>query len=415
MSAPSLSDQPWLKAQPTQAVMAALQAAGGQDCARFVGGCVRNALTGHPIDDVDIATRLHPDQVIAAIEAAGLKAVPTGVAHGTVTAVSSGEPFEITTLRRDVETDGRRAVVAFTDDWGEDAQRRDFRLNAIYVDADGVVFDPTGQGVADALAGRIVFVGDADVRIAEDALWILRFFRFRAWYGRGAPDAEALAACGRMRARIDGLSAERISKELLKLLAAPDPAPTVRAMAETGVLAQTLPEAGGGLSAFERLVTNEQKLGQTPDPLLRLAALMVGAADLAGWAQRLRLANAQRDRLVAALQAQGLVSAAIGPSEARQLIYRLGATAFRDGVQLAWAVSGDEALWREQLAEVEHWRAPRFPLSGDDAIALGMISGPQVGQALRAVEAWWVAQDFAADRAQLVAQLSALADGVRSP
>ncbi|RZJ27620.1 MAG: CCA tRNA nucleotidyltransferase, partial [Brevundimonas sp.] len=218
-----LTGQDWLKSSATRAVLAALEASGGPDCARFVGGCVRNALMGRPIDDVDIATSLKPEDTEAAIRAAGLKAVPTGIAHGTVTAVSERQPFEITTLRRDVTTDGRNATVAFTDDWAEDAARRDFRLNALYADGEGQVFDPTGQGVADAAAGRIVFVGDPRTRIREDYLRILRFFRFFAWYGQGEPDVEGLEACRDLAPGISRLSAERVSKELMKLLAATDP------------------------------------------------------------------------------------------------------------------------------------------------------------------------------------------------
>ena len=195
----SVKGQPWLESQATRAVMRALEAAGGAGCARFVGGCVRNSLLGQPVDDIDIATRLRPEQTMAALKAAGLKAVPTGVEHGTVTGVSERRPYEITTLRRDVETDGRRAVVAFTEDWAEDAARRDFRLNALYADAAGTVFDPTGGGLEDAAAGRIVFVGEAETRIREDYLRILRFFRFYAWYGRGEPDAGGLAACAALK------------------------------------------------------------------------------------------------------------------------------------------------------------------------------------------------------------------------
>lgn len=240
----SVKGQPWLESQATRAVMRALEAAGGAGCARFVGGCVRNSLLGQPVDDIDIATRLRPEQTMAALKAAGLKAVPTGVEHGTVTGVSERRPYEITTLRRDVETDGRRAVVAFTEDWAEDAARRDFRLNALYADAAGTVFDPTGGGLEDAAAGRIVFVRWAETRIREDYLRILRFFRFYAWYGRGEPDAVGLAACAKLKGGMAQLSAERVSKEMLKLLTAPDPRAAVRAMAETGVLAQVLPQAG---------------------------------------------------------------------------------------------------------------------------------------------------------------------------
>jgi poly(A) polymerase len=244
----------WITASATRAVMAALAAAGGPDCARFVGGCVRNALLRKPVADIDIATALTPDAVIKALTDARLKAIPTGVEHGTVTAVSEGRPYEITTLRRDVETDGRRAVVAFTTDWNEDAQRRDFRLNSLYAAADGALFDPTGEGLADLKAGRIVFVGDAATRIREDALRILRFFRFQAWYGKGDPDPVGLAACAELRGLIANLSAERVSAELLKLLAAEDPREAVRLMAQTGVLSAALPEAVG-LERFEALVT----------------------------------------------------------------------------------------------------------------------------------------------------------------
>ena len=240
-----LTDQPWLAAPETRAVIAALEAAGGAGSARFVGGCVRNALIGAPVDDIDIATVLTPEAVVAAVTAAGLKAHPTGLAHGTVTVVSRGVPHEVTTLRRDVSTDGRNATVAFTTDWAEDAGRRDFRLNALYADADGEIFDPTGQGVEDALSGRIVFVGDPEIRIREDYLRILRFFRFHAWYGRGPADAQGLKACAELKDGMTRLSAERVSKELLKLLAAPDPAPAVRLMAETGVLDRVLPDHAG--------------------------------------------------------------------------------------------------------------------------------------------------------------------------
>ena len=244
MSAPSLADAPWLTAAATRKVMAALEAEGGPDVARFVGGCVRNSLMGRAVDDVDIATRLEPQAVMAALKAAGLKAVPTGLDHGTVTAVAEAQPFEITTLRRDVTTDGRRATVAFTTDWAEDAGRRDFHINALYADGEGRVFDPTGHGLADIAARRVAFVGDAGRRIREDRLRILRFFRFHAWYGAGDPDAAGLAACVEEAGGLGELSAERVSKELLKLLAAPNPVPTVEVMAHTGVLARLLPEAG---------------------------------------------------------------------------------------------------------------------------------------------------------------------------
>ena len=421
MSAPNpiLLKQPWLRAPQTRAVMAALTAAGGEDCARFVGGCVRNALMGYAVDDVDIATRLTPAEVIVALEAARLKAVPTGVDYGTVTAVASGRPFEITTLRRDVETDGRRAVVAFTTDWSEDAGRRDFRLNALYADAAGVLFDPTGQGMADALAGRIVFVGDAATRITEDALRILRFFRFQAWYGRGEPDAAALSACARMKTRITQLSAERIAKEMLKLLATPDPRAVLRLMVETGVMGEISPGFAGPLTALDQLVEIEIHASVPCDPLLRLAALLPDAGAVG--ALRLRLSNAQRDRLVAALTVfpadprdeSGVMRADLTPREARRLIYRLGADVFQDRLLLAWAASDarDAAPWSALLSLARTWPRPTFPLTGADALAAGVAKGPQVGALLREVEVWWIDQDFNADRGALEARLRAAAGG----
>ena len=406
---------PWMRAAQTQAVMAALEAAGGAGCARFVGGCVRNAVMNRPADDIDIATTLLPDQVIAALKAAGLKAVPTGIDHGTVTAVSGGKPFEVTTLRRDVETDGRRALVAFTTDWAEDAQRRDFRLNALYCDAEGRLFDPTGEGLSDAKAGRIVFVGDADTRIREDALRILRFFRFQAWYGAGEPDAEALSACARLKALITSLSAERVSKELLKLLAADDPRPTVRLMAASGVLAVALPE-GRELGRFERLVAIETEQLFQCDPALRLGALLpddsaVGAA----CAERLRLSNAQRERLSAMLGTTPVIRSWMSPKEARRDVYTLGAGVFCDRVLLAWAASDRPATttqWRALLPMAQSWPRPTFPLTGEEVMAAGVPRGPLVGAVMREVEAWWIDNDFISDKLSIVERLKAVAQGM---
>ncbi len=411
----TLITQPWLRAKETQAVMAALQAAGGRDAARFVGGCVRNALIGRLVEDIDIATPLTPDQVTAAAKAAGLKPVPTGYDHGTITVVSGGKPFEVTTLRRDVETDGRHAVVAFTADWSQDAQRRDFRLNALYADAEGRIFDPTGHGVADARAGRIVFVGEADQRIAEDALRILRFFRFQAWYGKGAPDPEGLAACERMKAGLAHLSAERIAKEMLKLLAADDPRPALRLMAATGVLGAVLPQAVG-LERFDALVEIETGQLFQCDPLLRLAALLPDdpavAAQTAG---ALRLSNAQRDRLVAALGDDVRMVSWMSPREARRAVYRLGAQAFCDRALLAWAASMRPAAtiqWRALLPMAQTWPRPVFPLTGEEILAAGVPKGPLVGAVMREVENWWIDQDFTEDKLSLVEQLKAVAQGM---
>ena len=415
MSETSIGIPGWMRLDKTQAVMAALEAAGGAGCARFVGGCVRNTLTGHPVADIDIATVLEPPAVIAALKAAGLKAVPTGVDHGTVTAVSGGKPYEITTLRRDVETDGRRAVVAFTTDWSEDAQRRDFRLNALYADPRGAVFDPTGEGVADAKAGRIVFVGDAETRILEDGLRILRFFRFLAFYGKGEPDPVALAACEKLRDRLTGLSAERVSSELLKLLAADDPRPTVRLMAATGVLPVILPQAHG-LGRFEGLVAIETEQLFTCDPELRLAALLPDDSKIgAETAIALRLSNALRDRLVAALGREPRIVSWLSPRETRRAVYRLGAPVFCDRVMLAWAASPRPAAgvqWRALLPMAQSWPRPTLPLSGDEVVAAGVPRGPLVGQVMREVEDWWIDQDFIDDKLSVVERLKAVAQGL---
>lgn len=385
----------WLTDPATVTVMAALTAAGGEDAARFVGGCIRNTLTGHPVDDVDIATVLTPDRTAAALAKANLRSVATGVEHGTVTAIVRGRPFEITTLRRDVETDGRRAVVAFTTDWGEDAQRRDFRLNAIYADRQGRLHDPTGEGVADAKAGRIVFVGDAEMRVREDYLRILRFFRFFAWYGEGAPDAAAVAACAALKGGLSSLAAERVSKELLKLLAAPDPRAAVALMKSTGVLAAILPGADD-LAVFGALV------GIDPDPLLRLAALSPQAGEAAAL---LRLSNAQRDRLTAAA-AQAL-AAPPDARAARRMLYAAGPQAYLDQVKLAWARRGGD--WSASLAAADGWSRPVLPVNGADAAAAGLTPGPAMGAALRAVEAWWIEEDFQPARDAVLAKLEAFA------
>ena len=397
-----LAPQPWMDAAPTRAVMAALAAAGGEGCARFVGGCVRDALVGRPVSDIDIATPLAPTEVIAALEAAGLRAVPTGIEHGTVTAVAAHKPFEITTLRRDVETDGRRAVVVFTPDWAEDAARRDFRLNALYLEPDGTLHDPVGGGVADARAGRVVFVGEPEARIREDYLRILRFFRFRAWYGRGEPDAAALAACAAMKGGVAGLSGERVSKELLKLLSAPDPVPAVGLMAEAGVLEAAL-QAPVDLALFRSMAA------LTGDAELRLSAL-TPPGSAAAVAKRLRLSNAQRDRLAAAIGTEPPLGLGMGDAEARRALYRLGAATFGDRIRRLWAAApekGEDA--RRLLAVAEAWTRPRFPLSGADVMGLGAPRGPEVGRLLQAAEAWWIEADFRPGREEALAKLRELA------
>jgi poly(A) polymerase len=411
----TIGQRAWMTAPETVAVFDALEAAGGADCARFVGGCVRNTLVGRPVDDLDIATTLTPERVTAALKAAGLNAVPTGVEHGTVTAVCGGKPFEITTLRRDVATDGRRAVVAFTTDWAEDAQRRDFTLNALYARRDGSLLDPTGHGVADARAGRIIFVGEAEQRVREDYLRILRFFRFFAWFGSGPADAAALAACETLRGELRTLSAERVSKELLKLLAAPDPRGAVALMARTGVLGEIV-SGPVDLDRFNGVVAIEEDQLFEVDSVLRLAALLpddqVGALK---FAERMRLPNAERDRIAAALAPTPAFKSWMSPREIRRTLYRLGAQAFRDRAKLAWARARRTATtpqWRGMIALGEGWSAPAFPLTGEDVIAAGVPKGPLVGQVLREVEDWWIDHDFINDKLSAVEKLKAVAQGM---
>jgi poly(A) polymerase len=305
-------------------------------------------------------------------------------------------------------------VVAFTTDWAEDAQRRDFRLNALYLDPSGRLYDPTAGGLADARAGRIVFVGDAETRIREDGLRILRFFRFQAWYGRGEPDGAALAACAALRERIRDLSAERVSAELLKLLAADDPRPAVRLMAQTGVLSVSLPEARG-LERFEKLVEIETEQLFTEDPLLRFAALLPDdPAAAVRTAERLRLSNAERDRLAAALNPAPRLVSWMSPRETRAHVYRQGLQAFCDRVTLAWATGRPAATtqWRALLPTAQSFPVPRFPMTGDEVMAAGVPKGPLVGEVLREVERWWVDSDFPDDKLALIERLKAVAQGM---
>jgi poly(A) polymerase len=396
-----LPRQPWMSAPATRAVVAALTAGGSE--VRFVGGCVRDALLGRAVTDIDIATPDEPARVIELLEAAGLKAVPTGIDHGTVTAVALHQPFEITTLRRDVESYGRRAKVAFTDDWIEDAARRDFTFNAMSCAPDGQLYDPFG-GAADLEAKRVRFVGDAEARIREDVLRLLRFFRFYAHYGAPPPDAEALAAVERLAPLLPTLSGERIAAETLKLLAARDPATVLRLMQHHGVLAHFLPE-GSQLDRLARLTAIERSLNLKPEPPRRLAAVLESEAAARAVAARWHLSNALRDRLVEALTPPA-PTPALDDKTRRVLRYELTAEAFRDRGLLAWA--GDESArevgWRELIALTD-WTPPRFPLRAQDAIELGIAPGPALGELLRDMERWWIEGDFRADRRACLAEL----------
>jgi len=372
--------------------------------ARFVGGAVRNTLLGVPVVDIDIAVPFPPQEAMARLKAFGLRTIETGLDHGTVTAIAGTHAFEITTLRRDVETDGRHAKVAFTDDWALDAARRDFTINALYATADGEIFD-YATGVEDLAAGKVRFMGDARTRIAEDYLRVLRLFRFHAWYGRGQIDADGLRAATQAKDKLKSLSAERIAKELLRLLEASSPGPVLRVMAESGILAELLPGALQ-LDRLEGLAALDAQRGFAPDPVLRLAALLPHskeAADAA--ADRLRLSNADRARLEQVLGSEK-IAAELSPQQARRLLYRLGEAGFRDGVLLQWAEAPAKApAWKSLWELARDWQRPRFPLTGRDVMQAGLAQGPEVGRVLTALEDWWVESDFATGEDELRARL----------
>lgn len=401
-----LDSQPWMKDTATQLLLAALREAG--IAARFVGGCVRDALLGLQIGDIDIATPARPQEVMAALAKARIKAVPTGIAHGTVTAVvnSPGPPrhFEITTLRRDVETYGRRAKVAFDADWVEDAGRRDFTINAIYLDPDGTIHDPVG-GVADLQARRVRFVGDAAHRIAEDVLRLLRYYRFEARFGTGEGDVAARAACRRAVPRLPKLSAERVAQELLRLLSVADPVRALRMMQEDGVLTVFLPEATR-LDRLEKLIRIEHE----PDPLRRLGALIdVDAAGVIALAERLRLSNPQRDRL-AGLAPPWALDPGADERAQRRALYDLGGERYRDLVLLLAAEGSLPPARRRKLLDLaRNWSPPVFSLAGRDVTALGIPPGPRVGLLLDAVRRWWEEGDFTADREACLKRLKQIA------
>jgi len=393
----------WMTSPETVQVMAAL------GDARFVGGAVRDALLGAPVVDIDIAVPIVPAEALTRLRARGIKVVETGFDYGTVTAFLGHHAYEVTSLRRDVETDGRHAKVVFTDDWAADAARRDFTINALYASADGEIFD-YGGGVDDLMGGKVRFMGEARLRIAEDYLRILRLFRFHAWYGRGELDPEGLRAAADAKAKLKALSAERVAKELLRLLEAPSPAPVLRVMAATGILSELLPGALD-LLRLKRLVEIGADNDFSGDAILRLAALLPDNADAARAASdALKLSNADRLRLEQALVGE-ILPDALSAKQARALLYRMGAPTFRDKVLLHWAahLKGGGA-WRMLLEMADNWQRPRFALTGRDVMAAGVPQGPDVGRILAQVEDWWVNEDFAADEVALRERLKAVID-----
>jgi poly(A) polymerase len=369
----------WRKRRGMKRLLAALGA--DEDLTRYVGGAVRDDLLGLPISDIDLATRIPPDEVVARLEAARIKAVPTGLEHGTITAVSDGQPVEITTLRRDVSTDGRRATVAYTDDWKEDAARRDFTINALSADPISGEIHDYFDGLADLHARHVRFIGDPLQRIAEDHLRILRFFRFHARFGSGELDTAALEACTERANDLMALSRERIADELLKLLGAANPVPTVGIMLEHAILKPVLPEVQPErLGGLENLIAAEGKSGIEPDALRRLAALLPRDPQVADQvAVRLRLSNKARKRLVCA---------ATGPSaeSGEAMAYRQGMICAVDRLLL----SGEAA----EASAIAAWKAPRLPVSGGKLIARGLREGPVVARTLRQIEDRWVEAGF---------------------
>lgn len=411
-----LQPQPWMTAPETAAVFEALEA--GDAEARFVGGCVRDGIAKRPVTDVDIATTSLPEQTVKLLEAAGIKAIPTGIEHGTITAIVGDKSFEITTLRVDVNTDGRHAEVGYTTNWIKDAQRRDFTFNALSATREGDVYDPF-NGIADLSHGRVCFIGRPADRIAEDYLRILRYFRFHASHGRPPADRDALQACRNNVERLAELSGERIRDEVMKILSAPNPASTLLLMRGEKVLDQILPEAGevGRLRTLTWLTTRAVSMDSViNDPLRNLAGVIPpenGQEAAQNIAHRWRLSNHDAVRLGDMLVPLGLEPDA-PESDFRQLLYRIDAETFRDRVLLAWAddVAIEARLprartdaWIRLLEMADAWQKPVLPLSGEDVMALGVSSGPKVGKLLRSVEAWWIDQGFPDDRERCLGRL----------
>ncbi len=395
----TVKKQDWMTAPETAAVMQALG-----DGALFVGGCVRNMLSGHEVADIDIATKLTPPEAMARLEAAGIKVVPTGIDHGTVTAVVNKRGFEVTTLRRDVATDGRRAVVAFTEDWAEDAERRDFTINTLLADAQGNIYDPTGKGLADLDARRVVFVGDPVTRIQEDYLRILRFFRFHAIYGKGEPDAEGLAACKAEAAKMTILSRERITQEFFKILAVDDPQEILGIMFENNVLKRSL------FPAYEesilKYLSGWQKAYDLPSLSSRLFVLCgmnlknvssIGEIlliprlfqkDMEAFSEVLSMPDMNREQTV------------------RAAVYKTGRTAAGQGLLIELALDRVMNGFAPKALEIiRNWDIPDFPLSGNDLMKEGVAQGPELGRKLSEIEEWWVAGDFKADKKACLAKI----------
>jgi poly(A) polymerase len=409
-------DLDWLREGELARILALLDGDGEQ--ARVVGGAVRNALLHEPLGDIDIATTARPEEVVRRVEAAGFKAVPTGIEHGTITVVADSHPFEVTTLREDIETYGRHARVVFGRDWRRDAERRDFTMNALFLSRDGSVHDYVG-GLADIADRRVRFIGDAATRIAEDYLRILRFFRFHAAYGHGGlPDAQGLHACIVARAGLETLSRERVRMEMLKLMLARHAVPTLAVMAETGLIEMVL----GGvpqLASLSNLIKLEALLSLPADPARRLGALgVLVTEDAERLRERLRLTNAESERLASMGEAWWRIVAGMSEQAARALLYRLRPENYLDRVLLAWSRAPEGAAdphWHALATLPQRWNAPTFPLKAADFMARGVEKGPRLGAAMRAAEEAWIAAGFPMERAALARIVDAAVAAARSP
>ena len=397
-----LHPQTWMIAPETQKVMQALLENGGD--ARFVGGCVRNALVNRKVLDIDIATPLPPEQVIERLKHHKIAYAPIGLKHGTVTAIVDGHPFEITTLRLDVVTFGRHAEVKFTDDWKTDASRRDFTINAMFATLDGDIYDPFG-GVEDLRNGVVRFVGEPETRIHEDVLRILRFFRFYAHFGRGAPDAAALKACADAAKEVAKLSAERIRQEVLKLLESDQCPSTWQLMVGWGIVTHFLPEATN-IMALENLVRYEAQLESPAFALRRLAALLeVTPAGLPHVMQELKLSNDQSAQLSVMLNPGVSVSMQMDELAVRKLVYKYSNDTARSLLLLTAARTGEQESLKPLYHAATTFQAPAFPLRGEDILKIGRKPGPEVGRVLGIIEDWWIAEDFRPDRAACLQRL----------
>jgi len=401
----------WLQSGPALKLLNILNAS-EKDSTQFVGGCVRNALMNQPVVDIDLATKLHPKKVEEVLAKAGHKTVPTGIEHGTITAIIAGHSFEVTTLRKDVSTDGRRAVTEFSTSWEEDSARRDFRFNAIYCDESGALYDPQA-GINDALAGEVMFIGDPEARIREDYLRILRYFRFFAWVGKGRPERAAITACARLKDGIKTLSSERIWKELKSLLAAPDPVKSVRWMRTSEVL-QTCFAGSRDVDQLERLVTSEQGRNWSIDPLLRFMTL-IDPVQARTISKRLKLSNAENTRVMAYANNGPVVPGEDFMDVSRRL-YRKVVSGYVDAAKIAIGKyeGRDQRDIEDMLEFADEWERPVFPVMAKHLIEVGYQPGKELGDILWNLEDEWISSGFALSMDELRAKIGNLGGGGKS-